>query len=93
MPDSDGAHRGGVLDQIERVSEVIFGVLMAMTFIGALNVAEAGRNEVRTAMVAALGCNIAWGLVAAPAPPRTSSKACVLCASEHTRTELKASAG
>ena len=53
---------GRVLDPIERVSEVIFGVLMAMTFIGALNVATGGREEVRTAMIAALGCNIAWGL-------------------------------
>jgi len=51
-----------VLDPIERVSEVIFGVLMAMTFIGALNVAEAGDGEVRKVLIAALGCNIAWGL-------------------------------
>jgi hypothetical protein len=51
-----------VLDPIERVSEVVFGVLMAMTFIGALNVAEAGQGEVRKVMIAALGCNIAWGL-------------------------------
>src|SRR5882672_539870 len=51
-----------VLDPIDRVSEVIFGVLMAMTFIGALNVASAGREEARTVMIAALGCNIAWGL-------------------------------
>jgi hypothetical protein len=51
-----------VLDPIERVSELVFGVLMAMTFIGALNVAESGETEVRKAMIAALGCNIAWGL-------------------------------
>jgi hypothetical protein len=51
-----------VLDPIELVSEVVFGVLMAMTFIGALNVAEAGQGEVRKVLVAALGCNIAWGL-------------------------------
>ena len=51
-----------MLDPIERVSEVVFGVLMAMTFIGAMNVATAGREEVRTVMKAALGCNIAWGL-------------------------------
>ena len=37
-------------------------MLMAMTFIGALNVATAGSQEVRTVMKAALGCNIAWGL-------------------------------
>ncbi|HYR37476.1 MAG TPA: hypothetical protein VEQ87_24515 [Burkholderiales bacterium] len=51
-----------VLSPIDRVSEVIFGVLMAMTFIGTMNVATAGREEVRSVMIAALGCNIAWGL-------------------------------
>jgi hypothetical protein len=51
-----------VLDPIDRVSEVVFGVLLAMTFIGALNVAEAGQGEVRKVLIAALGCNVAWGL-------------------------------
>jgi VIT1/CCC1 family predicted Fe2+/Mn2+ transporter len=51
-----------VLDPIQRVQEVIFGVLMAMTFIGAMNVATAGREEIRTVMKTALGCNLAWGL-------------------------------
>ena len=51
-----------VLDPFDRVSEVVFGVLMAMTFIGALSVAEAGEGEVRKVMIAALGCNLAWGL-------------------------------
>src|SRR5204863_6613357 len=51
-----------VLEPIDRVSEIIFGVLMAMTFIGTMNVATAGREEVRTVMLAALGCNVAWGL-------------------------------
>jgi len=54
--------RRRVLEPIDRVSEVIFGVLMAMTFIGALSVGSE-RLEVRTALVAALGCNVAWGLV------------------------------
>lgn len=54
--------RSRVLDPIERVSEVIFGLLMAMTFVGALSVASAGREEIRTMMITALGCNLAWGL-------------------------------
>src|SRR5262245_53533721 len=54
--------RASVLDPIERVSEVIFGLLMAMTFVGALSVATAGREEIRTMMITALGCNLAWGL-------------------------------
>lgn len=51
-----------VLEPIDRITEVIFGLLMAMTFIGSLSVATSGREEVRTMLIAALGCNLAWGL-------------------------------
>lgn len=50
------------LDEVSRVSEILFGLFMALTFTGSLSVvSEAG--EVRTMWVAALGCNLAWGLV------------------------------
>ena len=62
MRDVAEEKRARVLDPIERVSEVIFGLLMAMTFVGSLSVATAGREEVRTMMITALGCNLAWGL-------------------------------
>jgi VIT1/CCC1 family predicted Fe2+/Mn2+ transporter len=52
-----------VLDPISRVSEIIFGLLMALSFTGSLSVATAGREEVRTMLLTALGCNLAWGLV------------------------------
>ncbi|MFP3551024.1 VIT1/CCC1 transporter family protein [Paraburkholderia sp. SIMBA_049] len=55
--------REPLLDPIDRVSEIVFGVLMALSFTGALSVATAGRQEVRTMMFTALGCNLAWGLV------------------------------
>jgi hypothetical protein len=55
--------RQRVLDPISRISEIIFGVLMALSFTGALNAATAGREDVRTVMLTALGCNLAWGLV------------------------------
>jgi hypothetical protein len=55
--------RARVLDPISRISEIIFGVLMALSFTGSLNVATAGHEEVRTMMLTALGCNLAWGLV------------------------------
>jgi VIT1/CCC1 family predicted Fe2+/Mn2+ transporter len=53
----------GLLDPIDRVSEVMFGLLMAVSIVGAVSVATAGQQEVRTALIAALGCNLAWGLV------------------------------
>jgi len=52
-----------ILDPLERISEVIFGVIMALSFTGSLSVASAGRAEVRTMLVGALGCNTAWGIV------------------------------
>lgn len=54
---------GPVLDPIDRVSEIVFGVLMALSFTGALSVSTAGRQEIRTLLFTALGCNLAWGLV------------------------------
>lgn len=57
------AGSNSALDPVYRSSEVIFGLLMAMSFIGSISVATDGREEVRTLLVAALGCNLAWGLV------------------------------
>jgi hypothetical protein len=51
------------LDPIDRVQEVLFGLIMVLTFTGSLSVAEAGREDVRTMLVGALGCNLAWGLI------------------------------
>ena len=63
MANVESNKRAPVLDPIERVSEVIFGLIMALTFTGSLSAASAGREEIRTMMFAALGCNLAWGLV------------------------------
>ena len=62
MSNADNEKPARVLDPIDRVSEVIFGLLMALTFTGSLSVATAGREDVRTMMITALGCNLAWGL-------------------------------
>ena len=55
--------RKPVLDLIDRVSEMLFGLIMAMTFVGAVSVATNEREQINTILVAALGCNLAWGLV------------------------------
>jgi uncharacterized cupredoxin-like copper-binding protein len=52
-----------VLSPVDRVSELLFGLFMALTFVGAVSVAESGRAEIRAMLAAALGCNLAWGLV------------------------------
>jgi len=54
---------GDVLDPTDRFSEVVFGVVMAMTFTGTVSVANAGDQDVRQLLYAAVGCNLAWGIV------------------------------
>jgi len=51
-----------LLDPIERTSEVMFGIFMALTFTGTVSAATHGREEIRSALVGALGCNLAWGI-------------------------------
>ena len=55
-------NRERVLDPVARMSEVLFGLIMALTFTTTLEL-TAGRDDVRTLLVGAIGCNIAWGLV------------------------------
>jgi VIT1/CCC1 family predicted Fe2+/Mn2+ transporter len=55
--------RKRLLDPIARNSEILFGLIMALTFTGSISAATAGRDEVRTILLGAIGCNIAWGVV------------------------------
>ena len=55
--------RQPVLNPVERISEMLFGLFMALTFVGAVSAATTGREEIGTMFAAALGCNLAWGLV------------------------------
>jgi hypothetical protein len=52
-----------VLDPVERLSEVLFGLIMVLSFTCSISAAEAGREDVREVVVGAVGCNLAWGLV------------------------------
>jgi VIT1/CCC1 family predicted Fe2+/Mn2+ transporter len=55
--------RQRVLDPVDRISEILFGLIMAVTIVGSLSIATAGRNDVGLVLRGALGCNLAWGLV------------------------------
>lgn len=61
---SDSApERAPALDIVDRVSEMCFGLYMALTFVGAVSSATAGPDAPQTMLRAAIGCNLAWGLV------------------------------
>jgi VIT family len=55
--------RERLLDPVSRISEILFGLIMALTFTGTLSAATAGEEDVRTLLLGTIGCNIAWGLV------------------------------
>lgn len=55
--------RERVLDPLERMSEVLFGLIMVLSFTCSMSIAEAGREEVRSVLIGAIGCNFAWGLI------------------------------
>ncbi|HTO88325.1 MAG TPA: VIT1/CCC1 transporter family protein [Thermoanaerobaculia bacterium] len=61
---SDGKTESGrALDPIERISEILFGLIMVLSITGSLSASSSGHNEVRTMLIAALGCNLAWGII------------------------------
>jgi hypothetical protein len=55
--------RKHVLDPVDRLSEILFGLIMVLTFTGSLSVATAERSDVREMLIGAIGCNLAWGLI------------------------------
>src|SRR4051812_46504399 len=52
-----------LIEPEELIAEVLFGLIMVLTFTGSLSVAEANRADVRTMLIGALACNLAWGII------------------------------
>jgi hypothetical protein len=52
-----------LLDPVDRISEILFGLIMVLTSTGTLSVLSAGRADVKTMIIGALGCNLAWGII------------------------------
>lgn len=57
----ESSHR--TLDPLERFSEIVFGLIMVLTFTGAMSVVHVGQSDVRDMLVGAIGCNLAWGII------------------------------
>jgi VIT1/CCC1 family predicted Fe2+/Mn2+ transporter len=55
--------RTRILNPLERFSEILFGLIMVLSFTCAVSIAEAERKDLRMMLIAALGCNLAWGII------------------------------
>ena len=62
---ADASTKSGkrLLDPMERISEVLFGLIMVLTVTCSFSVAEAGRQDVRSMLLSAFGCAVAWGII------------------------------
>lgn len=57
------ASDGSVLSPIDRLTEVLYGILLMLTFTGTLRVVSQDEGDVSATLWAAVGCSLAWGLV------------------------------
>ena len=53
----------GRLDPGERMGELLFGLIMVLTFTLGAGIELSDREETRDLLLAALGCNTAWGII------------------------------
>ena len=51
-----------LLNPLDRAGEILFGLIMALTFTCSISIATRD-TEVRQLLIGALGCNLAWGIV------------------------------
>ena len=57
------ASRERLLDPVERISEILFGLIMALTITNSVGIAQQGDGDTRAMLLSALGCNLAWGAI------------------------------
>ena len=63
MPKENSNTRKRLLDPIERSSEILFGLIMVLTFTGSFRASGADHDSVNRMLLGALGCNLAWGII------------------------------
>jgi hypothetical protein len=63
MSNNDSNSDSRQLDPIERSSEVLLGLIMVLTFTGSFRITGADHDSVNRMLFAALGCNLAWGII------------------------------
>jgi VIT family len=52
-----------LLNPMDRAAEILFGLIMALSFTCTIGIANKGQEEIRQLLIGAIGCNLAWGIV------------------------------
>jgi hypothetical protein len=53
----------GLLDPMDRLSEALTGLIMVLAFTNSMKLSGGGERAVDSMLKAALGCNLAWGML------------------------------
>jgi len=53
----------GWMDTEDRISEILYGLIMALTFTCTISITKSDKTSVDDMLFGALSCNIAWGLI------------------------------
>jgi len=52
-----------LLDPVDRAAEVLFGLIMALSFTCSISIATGHNTQISELLIGAIGCNLAWGIV------------------------------
>ncbi len=52
-----------ILEAFERISEILFGLIIVLTFTCSLGFQRVERHAVRALLIDAVGCSVAWGII------------------------------
>lgn len=52
-----------LLNPVDRAGEVLFGLIMSLSFTCSISIANSSATEVRQLLIAALSCNFTWGII------------------------------
>jgi len=63
MPDRPDPSANRLLEPKDRISEILFGVIMALTITNSVGIAQHGEGDLKVLLLGALGCNLAWGMI------------------------------
>ena len=63
MPQETSEPMRRFLEPMDRISEILFGLVMVLTVTCSFSVGSGGQTEVHQMLIGALGCNVAWGVI------------------------------
>ena len=59
----DRLHSKRFLEPLDRISEILFGLIIVLTFTCSFGFRQVEQGEVHTMLIEVIGCSLAWGVI------------------------------